>query len=82
MNPKWVKCSECIPVLEDKAARVHTGMTLLDYFAVHASKEDVAVQIGILRDKVEDYRCLPANYTAIARYMHAAAMIEVRKKHV
>jgi len=58
------------------------GMSLRDYFAVHASDADLKAQADILReDQRKQYGAsiLPDNWTALARYMHADAMLEARK---
>lgn len=65
------------------------GMTLRDYFAAHASDEDIADQMlniakvhtavpsGTgMKYLVRDY---PDNARQIARYRHADAMLEARK---
>ena len=70
--------------LLDQSGTVHRseGMSLRDYFAVHASDADLKAQADILR---EDQRkqcglpILPDNWTTLARYMHADAMMEARK---
>lgn len=54
-------------------------MTLRDYMAIHANKEDIAVQVNILRAKSE-FGIIPDNYVSLARYMHADEMLEARKK--
>ncbi len=56
-----------------------SGMTLRDYFAVHASAEDVKAQIENVRAK-HDLFILPDGWSAIARYMHADAMLKERAK--
>lgn len=58
---------------------LHPGMTLRDYFAAHATTDDVAAQINMLRLRYE-MGVLPDDYTAICRYMHADAMLLVRNQ--
>jgi hypothetical protein len=66
----------------------YKGMTLLDYFAAHASEEDVCVALDRVQ-KVEVVKDLgngtktikreyPHNARQIARYIHAYAMLEAR----
>jgi hypothetical protein len=64
------------------------GMTLLDYFAAHASEEDVCVALDRVGkvDVIEELgdgtkvmkRGYPHNARQIARYIHAYAMLEAR----
>jgi hypothetical protein len=57
------------------------GMSLRDYFAVHASETDIAVQAEILREQraTEGHmRILPDDYRSKARYMHADAMLKAK----
>ena len=67
------------------------GMTLRDYFAQAASEEEIEYQkpmIGAVEKIVNDgvggnKRIVwgrPDNWRQIARYMHADAMLEARKK--
>lgn len=66
------------------------GMTLRDYFAVHASDEDIAdIMAGMpATERVIDnlmggkriIRALPEYARQIARYMHADAMLKERAK--
>ena len=70
--------------LLDQYGTVHRseGMSLRDYFAVHASDADLKAQADILReDQRKQYGAaiLPDNWTALARYMHADTMLEARK---
>lgn len=58
------------------------GMTLRDYFAVHASPDDLLNHREIIREKQRKQygaSILPDNWTSIARYMHADAMLEARR---
>lgn len=66
------------------------GMTLLDYFAAHATEEDICVALDSVK-KVEVVRVLgdgtkaisrgyPSNARQIARYIHANAMLKARDK--
>lgn len=57
------------------------GMTLRDYFAAHASDDDVRDQAEILRAdllKARGVGILPDNWRTAARYMHADAMLKAR----
>ena len=57
------------------------GMTLRDYFAVHASADDLRTHMEIIREKQHKQygaSILPDNWASIARYMHADAMLEAR----
>lgn len=57
-------------------------MTLRDYFAVHASAEDLRPHMESIRDSQRKQygaaAILPDNWPSIARYMHADAMLEAR----
>ena len=58
------------------------GMTLRDYFAVHASAEDLRPHMEVIREnqrKQYGAAILPDNWASIARYMHADQMLEARK---
>ena len=52
--------------------------TLRDQFAMHATMDDLKVQFSVMRAN-SDIGILPDNYIAIARYMHADAMLAARK---
>lgn len=62
----------------DHAHDGHNGMTLRDYFAVHATMHDLAEQHVILRNQ-SGAGSLPDGYMVISRYMHADAMLAARK---
>ena len=64
------------------------GMTLRDYFAAHATEEDICTAMNLVK-KVEVVRDLgnghkviergyPENTRQIARYIHADAMLKAR----
>lgn len=57
------------------------GMTLRDYLAVHASEKDIDMQrqVGECNGTFGHYN-LPDDWRAIARYMHADAMLKERAK--
>lgn len=58
------------------------GMTLRDYFAVHAAEGDILCQAEIIRSgEIQKYGLgiLPDGWRVMARYMHADAMLEARK---
>ena len=58
------------------------GMSLRDYFAVHASAEDLRPHMEVIREsqrKQYGAAILPDNWVSIARYMHADQMLEARK---
>lgn len=57
----------------------YPGMTVRDYFATHASYEDLRAQCEFIRAKSE-FGVLPDNWSVIARYMHADAMLAERNK--
>ncbi len=68
----------------------HEGMTLRDYFAAHATEEDICTAMDLVK-KVEVVRDLgnghkviergyPDNTRQIARYIHADAMLRAREK--
>lgn len=70
------------PFVDSASPHEHQGMSLRDYFAVHASDADLKAQADILReDQRKQYGApiLPDNWTSLARYMHADAMLEARK---
>ena len=65
------------------------GMTLRDYFAAHATEEDICTAMDLVQ-KVEVVRDLgnghkviersyPENTRQIARYIHADAMLKARE---
>lgn len=54
-----------------------TGITVRDYFAAHASEQDVQHYCVQIRAKSE-IGILPDNWPVIARYMHADAMLKAR----
>lgn len=70
------------PFVDSASPHEHQGMSLRDYFAVHASAEDLKTQENIMREnqrKQYGVAVLPDNWTSVARYMHADAMLEARK---
>lgn len=70
------------PIVGTHEQVLEIGMTLRDYFAVHASAEDLKTQENIMREiqrKQYGVAILPDNWTSVARYMHADAMLEARK---
>ena len=70
---------EFIPDLPNGEQLVlHTGMTLRDYFAAHATESDLAAQYIVLREQ-SGIGILPDNYTVKARYLHADAMLAARE---
>jgi hypothetical protein len=69
---------------------IYTGMTLRDYFAAHATEEDICTAMDLVK-KVEEVRDLgnghkviekgyPQNTRQIARYIHADAMLKAREE--
>ena len=64
------------------------GMTLRDYFAAHATEEDICValdsvkQVETVKDSGKGYKVirkeLPENARQIARYIHADLMLKAR----
>ncbi len=67
----------------------YSGMTLRDYFAAHATEEDICTAMDLVK-KVEMVRDLgnghkviersyPENTRQIARYIHADAMLKARE---
>lgn len=73
----------------DRAYKMH-GMTLRDYFAAHATEEDICTAMDLVK-KVEEVRDLgnghkvvekgyPQNTRQIARYIHADAMLKAREQ--
>lgn len=56
------------------------GMTLRDYFAVHAGYEDVKAQAEVIRMETMKAggNVLPDDWHYRARYMHADAMLKAR----
>ena len=55
----------------------YEGMTLRDYFAVHATDEDVKAQAEVLRE-ISPMRILPEGWRSTSRYMHADYMLKAR----
>lgn len=67
----------------DGTANRADGMTLRDYFAVHASEQDIRNQAEVLRlalVKAGLMDVLPDDWRLTARYMHADAMLAERNK--
>jgi hypothetical protein len=71
------------------AQKTEGGMTLRDYFAAHATEEDICTAMSLVK-KVEVVRDLgnghkviergyPENTRQIARYIHADAMLKARE---
>jgi hypothetical protein len=54
------------------------GMTMRDYFAAHATDEDVKAQAEVLRE-ISPMRILPEGWRSTARYMHADYMLKARE---
>ena len=55
-----------------------SGMSLRDYFAVHASEKDVLEQAEVIRASLS-IPVLPEGWRTKARYMHADAMLKARE---
>jgi hypothetical protein len=69
------------PAFPSDPDTTYGGMTLRDYFAVHASKEDVKAQAEVIRVQVtkdSGIGILPDYWHIKARYMHADAMLKAR----
>jgi len=72
----------------DKAYKMH-GITARDYFAAHATEEDICTAMSLVKkvEVVRDLgnghkvieRCYPENTRQIARYIHADAMLKARE---
>lgn len=59
------------------------GMSLRDYFAIHASEHDIREQGEVIRSEQVfngDIGILPDGWRITARYMHADAMLAAREK--
>jgi len=82
----------CQEILPDGMANLtpQRGMTLRDYFAAHATEEDICTAMDLVQ-KVEVVRDLgnghkviergyPKNTRQIARYIHADAMLKAREE--
>ena len=70
------------PFVDSASPHEHQGMSLRDYFAVHASAEDLRPHMEVIREsqrKQYGAAILPDNWASIARYMHADQMLEARK---
>lgn len=75
--------------MDTKRVSFQEGMTLRDYFAAHATEEDICIAMDLVKkvDVVRDLgngikvveRGYPKNTRQIARYIHADAMLEARK---
>ena len=74
---------------QDLTIEQQRGMTLRDYFAAHATEEDICTAMGLVK-KVEQVRDLgnghkviergyPDNTRQLARYIHADAMLKSRE---
>lgn len=73
-------CGPAFPV-QDAATWQGHGMTLRDYFAIHANETDIAIQAELIREQqgaAGKLRILPDDYRSKARYMHADAMLAAR----
>jgi hypothetical protein len=77
------------PHIDSGCGRFEQGMTLRDYFAAHATEEDICTAMDLVK-KVEQVRDLgnghkviergyPDNIRQIARYIHADAMLKARE---
>lgn len=58
------------------------GMTLRDYFAAHATEEDLREQGEVIRNgliQAAKVAILPDGWRTAARYMHADAMLKARE---
>jgi hypothetical protein len=61
----------------------YEGMTLRDYFAAHASDDDLLEQAEVIRSnhlEKTGFAILPDGWRVKARYMHADAMLKERAK--
>ena len=69
---------------------LYDGMTLRDYFAAHATEEDICTamdsvqKVEVVRDLGNGHKVIetgyPENTRQIARYIHADAMIKAREQ--
>ena len=67
----------------------HVGMTLRDYFATHATEEDICTAMDlvkkeeVVRDLGNGHKAIdrgyPINTRQIARYIHADMMLKARE---
>ena len=60
----------------------HSGMSMRDYFATHASDEDVEAQAEVIRAQMiraNGLGILPDGWHCTARYMHADEMLKARE---
>lgn len=67
----------------DETRRLLSGMSLRDYFAIHASVHDIREQGEVIRSEQVrngDIGILPDGWRITARYMHADAMLAAREK--
>lgn len=68
------------------------GMTLRDWFATHATEEDIEALRNLIPKVVEirnnygpgpafiEHRAEPKNWRQVARYLHADAMLKARNQ--
>ena len=68
------------------------GMTLRDWFATHATEEDIEALRNLIPKVVEirdnygpgpafiEHRAEPKNWRQVARYLHADAMLKARQQ--
>jgi hypothetical protein len=72
------------PAIHEGTTRADvSGLSIRDYFAAHASDEDVRAQGEVLRDRLlaqNQIGILPDAWRLIARYMHADAMLKAREQ--
>jgi len=77
------------PAMHYDLAENEHGLTMRDYFAAHATEEDICTAMDLVQ-KVEVVRDLgnghkviersyPENTRQIARYIHADAMLKARE---
>ena len=69
----------------------HDGMTLRDWFATHATEEDIEALRNLMPKVVEirnnygpgpafiEHRTEPKNWRQVARYLHADMMLKARQ---
>jgi hypothetical protein len=75
-------------IISNGGAHVDGGMTLRDYFAAHATEDDICIALDSIEKVVSvsdlgngvkaTKRVYPDNARQLARYIHADAMLKAR----
>jgi len=72
---------QAFPLVDEIGTVINHGMTLRDYYSIHASDEDVKWAMGEIQKEVSDFNA-PCPTPQQARFYFADAMLKERSKHV